>query len=241
MESYQKDVSNDIKSEVERIKIANYEVVRAERVGFKDYRVLVKADKAKLFEGLKNETDRALQLLEARESKIAGEHALKRLSFYNNAKKRTQRVLNNISVMKVLRPSFHEAPYLRKIEAIDRKYKKTKSRISFTVGGGNASLRDVIKAALSKEGMRIGKKGAEPFYVKLHADIKKARSYGFFLARSSITITTRDKNGNIAGSGKLNITGQSTQGYAIAVENIAVKLQKRLQKEGLWRVLGITM
>jgi hypothetical protein len=62
---------------------------------------------------------------------------------------------------------------------------------------------------------------------------------GFDLARTAISVTTQDHLGTTIGSNKLNITGQSTQGYDVAEENVAIKLKRLIDKEGIETVLGL--
>jgi hypothetical protein len=83
--------------------------------------------------------------------------------------------------------------------------------------------------------------GAMHFNITITSKIEKANAYGFTLARSAISINVKDHRGVIVGSNKLNIIGQSTQGYAIAKENVAIKLQAMVEKEGIEKVLGLEL
>ena len=61
------------------------------------------------------------------------------------------------------------------------------------------------------------------------------------MARSVITITIKDNTGAIIGSNKLNITGQSSQGYGIAKENVAMKLNALIKEKGIAEVIGLEL
>ena len=77
------------------------------------------------------------------------------------------------------------------------------------------------------------------FNIMIKSDIQRASSYGFTLARSAISITIKDSSGAVIGSNKLNITGQSSQDFGIAKENIALKLNALIEKEGIAKVIGL--
>ena len=59
------------------------------------------------------------------------------------------------------------------------------------------------------------------------------------MARSAISILIKESKGNTIGSNKLNITGQSNGSYDIAKENVAVKLNALIEKEGISKVIGL--
>ena len=75
--------------------------------------------------------------------------------------------------------------------------------------------------------------------IYVNAKIQKANAYGFTLARSEITFITKNYNAKVIASNVLHLTGQSSQGYAIAKQNLVKRLNDLIQKEGISKVLNI--
>ncbi len=241
---YQKTVSNEIKSDVKKIRISHYDVLKAQDFGFKKYLVLVKVDKKKIFQGLKQELNQKFDLLDKRAKSVQKQNAIKQIYFYKEAKKSIANVPNTLIVMKGLQKSFDENAYLKKVVSIESHYNKLVDNISFSIKASREAknLQAPIRDGLSMRKLQIkNTQGKMHFKITISSKIEKANAYGFTLARSAISINVKDYKGTIVGSNKLNIIGQSTQGYAIAKENVAIKLQAMIEKEGIEKVLGLEL
>ncbi len=77
------------------------------------------------------------------------------------------------------------------------------------------------------------------FDIYIKVKIQKANAYGFSLARSEISFVIKDYKGEVLASNVIHLTGQSSQGYAIAKQNLVKRLKKRIQKEGISKLLNI--
>ncbi|MDO8454993.1 MAG: LPP20 family lipoprotein [Sulfurimonas sp.] len=238
IESSQTTSTNEVKSDVKKIRISNYEVVEVEEIGFKKFIVLVKSEKKKLFESLKKELEQKITLTQTR----ATSNALKELGSYKEQKNLLQDVPNIVTVMGVLNEGFDGSKYIKKIQEVDERYEKLLSSITFSVESDKESqnLKAPIQKGLSAKKLTIKESGGKNhFKIYITSKTEQASSYGFSLARCAIQITIKESSGAIIGSNKLNITGQSTQGYNIAKESIAIKLNEMIKKEGIEKVLGL--
>ncbi len=240
IESSQATSTNEVRSDVKKIRISNYEVVAAEEIGFKRFIVLVKSEKGKLFESLKKELEQKISLIQIGTTL----NAIKELNSYKEQKSSLQDVPNILTVMSVLDESFDGTKYIKKVKEIDEKYEKLLNSITFSVESDRESqnLMAPIQKGLSAKKLTIKEgSGKNHFRITISSKTEQASSYGFSLARCVINIITKDYNGAIIGSNKLNITGQSTQGYNIAKENVAIKLNDMMKKDGIEKVLGLEM
>ncbi|MFA6191360.1 MAG: LPP20 family lipoprotein [Sulfurimonas sp.] len=240
IESSQTTSINEVKSDVQKIRISNYEVVEVEEIGFKRFIVLVKSEKRKLFESLKRELEQKISLIQTGTTT----NAIKELNRYKEQKNSLQDVPNTLTVMSVLDESFDGSKYIKKVKEIDEKYEKLLASITFSIesDGESQNLKAPIQKGLSEKKMIIKEgSGKNHFKITLSSKTEQASSYGFNLARCAINITIKDYSGAIIGSNKLNITGQSTQGYNIAKENVTIKLAEMIKKEGIEKVLGLEM
>lgn len=237
-------VSNEVQSDVKKIRISHYEILNSQEAGFKKYIVLIKSDKQKLFESLKNELDRKFALIDGKIEDASVHHALQKLHVYKMAKADLEDVPNTLTVMNVLNGSFSSKEYVGKIKMIESRYENETSNISFSIECDETSknLEASIKEGLGLKKLQIKKSNGEKhFKIVVASNIQRASSYGFTLARAAIEITVKDYKNSVVGSSKLNITGQSTQGYEIAKESVAIKFGEIIKKEGISKVLGIEL
>ncbi len=237
-------VSNEVQSDVKKIRISHYEILNSQEAGFKKYIVLIKSDKQKLFESLKNELDKKFAMIEGKMEDASVHHALQKLHVYKMAKADLEDVSNTLTVMNVLNGSFSSKGYIDKIKMIESRYESEISNISFSIECDEASknLEASIKEGLGLKKLQIKKSNGEKhFKIVVASNIQRASSYGFTLARAAIEITVKDYKNSVVGSSKLNITGQSTQGYEIAKESVAIKFGEMIKKEGVGKILGIEL
>ena len=240
-ESYQVTSSNEIQSRVEKIKINNYEVSNEKDFGFEKYLVEVKIEKRKFFLGLAQELDSSFSRMEKRTQKP---NAIEQLGVYQKDKDALVHINNTLSVMRALDSGFDDALYIKKVLEVKNRHTNLLSQISFSLHPNRDAnnLRASFSKGLSdaKYHLRNGS-GSKHFKVYISSRTNRAKSYGFDLARSSILVSVKDYRGTIIGSNKLNLIGQSTQGYPIARENVAIKLNAMIQKEGIAKIIGLNI
>ncbi|MDF1876443.1 LPP20 family lipoprotein [Sulfurimonas sp. SAG-AH-194-L11] len=233
---------SDITSQVQALRISSYEVLNAESLGFKHYAVLIKSNKEKLFKSMLHELDQKFKLIKSAQNSLKNASALDKLFFYKTQKKNLQTLPNTLIVMNVLNPSFEGDEYIRKTQGISTAYQDIVQNISFSIFSNDlaTNLKSAIAKGISEKRLKIKmSKGAMDFSIYVSNNIEKAQAYGFWLARSEITIKTKDYRGVIVGSNTLQIIGQSSQSFAIAKQNVAFKFNTLIEKEGIFKVLGL--
>jgi len=231
-------------SEVKKTRISNYEIVQSSDLGFKKYAVLVKSDKKKLFESMFQEIQQEFQIIKNQQLIVKKQNPLKQIAFYKKTYGSLATLPYRLTLISELNKSFDGRVYIEKRGEVYKIYQDLLSNITFSLHSNkNAmNLKAVIVKGISSKQFHIShSKGKKHFRVYVNSSIEKADSYGFTLARSAINIKVKDYRGRVVGSNKLNITGQSTQGYAIAKENVAIKLNKLIEEEGISRVLGLKL
>ncbi|MDD5373631.1 MAG: LPP20 family lipoprotein [Sulfurimonas sp.] len=237
-------VSNEVQSDVKKIRISHYEILNSWELGFKKYIVLIKSDKQKLFESMKNELEQKFAFIESEIKQSQKYNALEQLNSYKKAKADTNDVPNILTVMNVLNGTFDAREYIGKMEMIESRYGTLLASITVSIecDAESKNLEAPIREGLGLKKVQIKNgSGEKHFYITVSSNIQKASSYGFALARSAIEITVKDYKNSVIGSKKLNITGQSTQGYEIAKESVAVKFGEMIKKEGVGKVLGLDL
>jgi len=231
-------------SEVQNIRISNYELLNSQSLGFKNYIVLVKSNKKKLFDSMKKEIEQKFEMIEQEKSSVAHLNMMKHLSFYKKSKASLASLPNTLIVMSELNSGFDGSRYLNDAQVINAEYEDLLASITFSIESNSEAknLMAVVAKGISAKKLKIAKSsGKKHFTIMIKSDIQKASSYGFTLARSAISITIKDSTGAVIGYNKLNITGQSSQGYSVAKENVAIKLDTLIAKEGIAEVVGLEL
>ena len=229
-------------SEVASIRISNYELLESQSLGFKNHIVLVKSNKKKLFDSMKKEIQQKFEIIEKEKQGVQHLNMMKHLAFYKKSKDSLASLPRTLIVMSELNTAFDGSVYLNESQAINAEYEDLLASITFSIESNSEAKNLIapIAKGLNAKKLKIANgSGRKHFNIMIKSDIKKASSYGFTLARSAIMITIKDSNGATIGSNKLNITGQSSQGYNIAKENVAIKLDALVKKDGIAEVIGL--
>lgn len=242
--THQQTTLSEIQSDVKKIRISNYEVVEAKELGFRKHIVLIASDKKRLFESLKSELEQKFALADAELGSLHLHHALEQLDIYKKVLHKLEDVPNTLVVMNVLESSFYGESFLAKIQKFKNSHAALLASISFEIEADENSknLQPSIREALGAKKVQINNGSAKThFKIIIRSDIQRASSYGFTLARSAIEISVKDSKNSIIAGNKLNITGQSTQGYEIAKQSVAIKFGEMIQKEGIGKILGLEL
>ena len=243
--SIQRDSTSEIHSKVKKIRISDYQIIHAEEFGFLRYLVAVKSDKYKLFISLDKELSQNFSIIQRKYEEAEEFNTLKKLSIYKKAKESLEDVKNTLIVMHSLNPGFNDTAYLSKVLEIENRYESLLSKITFSIDANDdaKNLMASVANGLSLQKYKIINKpaGKNHFTIRIVSSTSQAKSYGFNLARSAISITVKDNDATVIGSNKLNITGQSTQGYAIAKENVSVKLNTAILENGIANIIGLEL
>ncbi len=235
---------SEIQSDVKRVRISHYEVLEAQELGFRRHIVLIVSEKKRLFESLKNELDQKFALADAQLGSLHLHHALEQITIYQKLLQELEDVPNTLVVMNVLQSSFQGESFIQKIQKIKNSYAALLASISFEIetDENSKNLQAPIRDALNAKKLQLKSGNAlVHFKIIVRSDIHKASSYGFLLARSAIEISVKDSKNSIIAGNKLNITGQSTQGYEIAKQSVAIKFGEMIQKEGIGKILGLEL
>jgi len=238
----QSTVISTTQSDVRKIRISSYELMESHSLGFRKHVVLIRSNKQKLFDSLKGELEQRFALVESQLASLSLHHSLAQLKGYKKAKEEIGDVPNTLVVMNVLDSSYKGEEYIQKIDKINLSYEELLSKITLEINcdSNSKNLEAPIRDGFGSKGVLIqAGSGSSHFRVNVRSSIQKASSYGFTIARFAIDISVKDSKDSIVASNKLNIAGQSTQGYEVAKESAAIKLGEMIKKEGIYKVTGL--
>lgn len=232
--------TSDITSTVQKIRISNYRVLQQEKLGFKRYAVLVQSDKAQMFASLKQELDQQIELYKSQEKNLRSSEPIRLYKLYKDANAKLQLLPSTLVVMKELNSGFDTQRYLKIINYVQKQNTYYKSHINFLVRSNVNGLAAPVAKALGAQGFKIKNATGKMHYdVRVEATIQKAHSYGFTLARAELHIVTKNSAGVVVASNVIHLVGQSSQGYDIAVQDLVRRLDKKIETEGIGKVLNL--
>lgn len=245
IDAYEQTTSSEIRSSVKKIKVSNYKLLQSKEFSFNRHLVLIESDKNKLFDSLKKELDQKFLIIERGENNLSN-NIIEKFRVCKDAKNSLVDTPNTLIIMNALQNSFDSVDYVEKLQGVNNDYEKILSSISFSIESNKDAkdLEPVISSGLSAKKLQILTQKEElstHLIIKINSKIKKANAYGFILARAAISIEVIDYKGTIIGSNKLNIDGQSTHGYLDAKENVAMKLHALVEKDGIEKVIGLSL
>lgn len=242
--SNQLDVENRVSSSVHKIRISSYELLEYEEVGFRNHILLIKAEKGKLFKSLESELEEKFSVIDAELKSLLAFNALEQISRYKKIKAKLEDLPERLVVMSVLNSSFDANVYTNKAQKINTAYDELLSSITFEIQTDNDSknLEAPLRVALNAKKLSTAHKNKDRhFKIFIKSDIQRATSLGFTLARSAIEISVEDYRGAIVAGSKLNLIGQSTQGYEIAKQSLSMKFSDMIKKEGIEKIIGLDL
>ena len=232
---------NETQSEVKKIRISNYQIVQSAVLGFKKYAVLVKVDRVKFFKSLRQELDQDFTELEIWEQKKKGT-VLQKLAFYNRVANKMADLKNRLTVMSVLNDSFDPKPYLQKYETLLSRRDQLLKNITFWVVADYRALAAPIEKGLSEKKFRIKRvNNHSHFTVFIKSSMQQAKSYGFYIVRSEIRLETKDAYGTQIAANILHITGNSSQSFSIAKQDVVKKLNQLVVQKGVAKILNLNI
>ncbi len=231
---------NEVNAKVQEIRISNYELLNFKKLGFKRYGVLVRSDKNKLFQNLYSDIKHRFEAINSKD--LSKYNALEKLAFYRDSLHSLSHLQNTLMVMSSLNSSFDSSDFLAQYAQLKKRYETQLAKISFSIKPTRKAkaLASVISKGLTKKHFTIAKRMDENhFTVYIEMKVEYADAYGIALAQSTVDFVTKDYKNKIVSANTLNITGQSSQGYKIAKQNVAKKLNQLVEEQGIGKILNL--
>ncbi len=242
--SFAQTSKRNLKSDVAKIRISNYEIEKTEQMKYNHYIVLVRSDKEKFYNGLLKELDVKLSRAEEQKKLHATSNILKQYTFLKETMEGMKESMTAILVLNTLNEAFDDKAYLGRIEAMNREFDSVSKRINFVVKGDSASsgMIEPIRVALTDSGLKVAPStNNDSLIVQISTRSEQTSGMGFIIARMVVNIEVKTAQGKTVGGNKLMINGHSPQSYSQAQENGAKKLGSMIAKDGITTILGITL
>ena len=235
-------LTSNIKTEVGKIGISNYEVVHNEKLGYKNYVAMVKANKHKLVATLKKSLKSKMNALDAKIRSIGKQDVLKQLMAFQAAYQTATGLTTEVMVTGELDKTYNTSKSLKYINGIYKKYLNAKNSVKFYVTSSRdaASFADKIKDALAQDYTVVT--GSNSKTIKIYASLKMSQSYSpiGYLTTMDVKIDVLAKGKKIGGNTFL-VKAKSKGNKSATLSRGALSFGQEIKEKGILTVLGVNL
>ena len=231
-----------IKSKVSSIKINNYKVIKAVKINFRKFAVMVQTDKKKMTRGLLEDLKFQKNLITQKLDSIKNSNSIVKHNVKHELSKKAQDLLASVLMLHELDKNFDKDKNILFISQRKKDFLKELQKLKFYVSGAKNSEYFVktIKNFLSSKNFNITtrKKGAVEIYVKV--DTSKSKIASTKIAIIKLLISVKQKDEEIAGQ-----TLTLKEIYNTSLKNVyakaAIHLDEDMKSLGMKKTLGIDL
>ncbi|MBU0720065.1 LPP20 family lipoprotein [bacterium] len=248
--SYNKStIKNQIKSEISKIKINNYEVVKSERISYREFAVMIKSDKQKFVQGLIELLDTKKKSIELKMDALKNKDALTKYNEKKELSSQAGTLLPNVLIIGGLRSSippetrFEKEEYLSFISEMEKEFGKEQKSLTFYISGDSNSLDFVnnIKNYLANQGFTVvNTKKENSVLVQLGTTDNINTSSSIKIAVLKLNIEVFSNSQRIGGKAiilKERFNGSESSVY----KNASIHLEQDIKSKGINEIIGINL
>ncbi|EQB40043.1 hypothetical protein M947_03210 [Sulfurimonas hongkongensis] len=234
-------VKNQIKSDVSKISINNYEVIKSHKVSYREFAVMLRSDKVKFIKGLKESLETQKREITQKYDSLKDLDALSRYNTKKELSLKSSELLSNVLIVSELDKSFDKKGNLNFIEIKQKEFLKEAKSLKFSVKGDAKSSKFIksIKNYLAQNGFNVvDTKDAIEIKIKTSDNIN--RSSFIKIAVITLDIGVYDKNQRIGGKSKIlkeRYNGSKESVY----KNASIHLEQDIKSQGINEVIGINL
>lgn len=241
--TYSKSSKEEIKSEVSKIRISNYDLVTSEQVRYNQYVALVQSKRAQFTKDLTQQINDKLAAEQHAINLVKTDNALKRYYVAKQAYESVRELESNIIVLSSMDPSFDNEHYQNQILKFRQQSESARRHVNFVIRADRRSAKTAkpIKNALSQQGFAVGNSQMRDgvLVVNVNSDVNHSRSHGFQIADIVLHIRVTDHQNRQVGANSVSLRGAATRGSALAEEEAIREFSDEIKAHGIAKVLGI--
>ena len=240
---YRQESRRQIRSEVAKIRIGNYQIAEAKELGYRRFAVLVQSDRKGFARSLLSDVQTRFASIDAALKSQEGASALIRYGAYKAARQEAEAAFAPLMVLKSVDSGFDATPYLEKSRALHAEAEQLRQSLSFQIHaeGYGQKMAEPIKAALAKERFTLTQKSDSALRLWVRAEVVRSRVSGIEIADIVLLIETQDAQGRAVGNSRHAFKSGAARGLDNAVESAAGQLQRQIAQEGIAAVLGLDL
>ncbi len=235
-------IVSQIKSDVSKIKINNYRVLKSHRVSYREFAVMLESDKQKLIKGFKEDLVLKQRSMTEKLNSINKSNILTRYNTKKELSLEASKLLSEILIIAELDNGFDKQKNLNFVSKKNREFQEESKNLKFFVSGDKKSTKfvEVIKNHLAQNSFNVvgSKKNAVEVRVKSSDYINYNDAID--IAVITLDISLLDKRERIGG--KSVILKERYNGSMQSVyKNASIHLKQDIEHQGLNELIGLNL
>jgi len=242
--SYSKSiVKNQVKSYIAKTKVNNYDVIKTHRVSYREFAVMIRTDKRKFADALKESLKESRESINKELSHVKSANVLQKYNVKKELYKKSQLLLSDVMILSGLQSDFKREEYLDFISYVKEEFLNQKRALNFYISSDKNSLGFAknIKSLLLQENFNIvSKKRDNSIIVNITSSDNVVRSKAIDIIVITLNIELFSKNQHVGG--KRVVLKERYNGYkASAYKNAYIHLREDIKNQGIKEAIGINL
>lgn len=231
-------VKNQIKSDVSKIKINNYKVIKSHKLSYREFAVMIETDKQEFVNGLKENLEANKKTISQKSSSLIGSDALTRYNTKKELSISASKLLSEVLIISQLDKSFDKNSNLEFITNKEKEFLAESRNLKFYVSGNNNSSKfvDTIKNYLAQNGYNVTNSPYNSIEIKVNATDRISSN----IVVLNLNVSVFDNSQRIGGKSvilKERYNGSLTSAYKSA----SIHLEQDINSQGINQVIGINL
>jgi len=235
-------VKNKIKSNISKIKINNYKVIKSHKVSYREFAVLIETNKKKLADGLKDELALEKKNISQKYDSLKNSDALTMFNTKKELSLRAKELMPLILMIAELDVSFNKSKNLEFVYQKKKEFLSESKKLKFYITGNKKSNKfiSIIKNHLASKGFNISNSKKNALHIKINTTDNINRSHYLDIAVLNLELSVYDKSKRIGGKSiilKERYNGSKDSVY----KNASIHLKQDIKSLGVNEVIGINL
>ena len=246
---YKSTIKNKIKSEIAKIEINNYEVIKSQRISYREFAVMIKTDKQKFAKGLIELLDTKKKTIMLKLEAIQNKDVLTKYNVKKELSNEAKLLVSNVLIIDELNSSastgatFKKEEYLDFISSIEKEFIKEQKNLTFYITGDKKSANFIndIKNFLANQGYNIvQEKKNDSVEVQLDTSDNINTSDSISIAVLKLNIEVFNNAQRIGGK-VLILKERFTGSISSVYKNASIHFNQDIKSKGINELIGINL
>lgn len=234
-------VNYDIKSEVSKIPVNNYKVIKSYKLSYKEFAVMIETDKKKFIQGLKDDLMTKKKTITQRDDSLKSQDALTRYNGKKELSTTSSKLVPMILMIAHLDKNFNKDANLNFVSQEQKHFLDEKNSLKFYVKGNDKStvFADKIKNYLAQMGMNVVNSEKNAVLVKLETS-DNVNNSSVSIAVINLKVSVYDKSQHIGGK-TIIMKERYNSSMASVYKNAAIHFEQDMKSKGINELIGINL
>ncbi|WP_373036091.1 hypothetical protein [Sulfurimonas sp.] len=236
------NIKNQIKSDVSKIKINNYKIIKSHKVSYREFAVMIETDKQKLVKGLKENLEVKKTSISQKYASLKGRDSLTRYNTKKELSESASELLSEVLIIAELDRSFNKKENLDFITKKQKEFLAESKKLKFFVKGDQKSYKFAgsIKNYLAQNGYNVTNSNKNAVQIKVKTTENISGSNSMRIAVLTVDVSVFDKEQRIGGKSVI-VKERYNGSIASVYKNASIHLEQDIKSQGINQVIGINL